>query len=328
MSSIDLLDYGLLEAQFLQHDMAAFADCLSARLASGLSLERYGDIPRWRQALDQLPPLSPSSFDLSAAAVRVGEAADCDAAQRQQLTDALKGLHPWRKGPFELFGVAVDTEWRSDIKWQRLADTIAPLAGRKVLDVGCGSGYHAWRMAGAGAEFVLGIDPTPLFVMQYWALQRYLQNPAVWVLPMPLETVPAKLAAFDTVFSMGVLYHRRSPFDHLQALRETLRPGGQLVLETLVIEGGEGEVLVPEGRYSKMGNVWFIPSVATLCGWLKKMRFENIAVVDVSTTTVEEQRSTEWMQFHSLADFLADDDRSKTVEGYPAPRRAVMTATA
>ncbi|PMC22346.1 tRNA 5-methoxyuridine(34)/uridine 5-oxyacetic acid(34) synthase CmoB, partial [Klebsiella aerogenes] len=44
---------------------------------------------------------------------------------------------------------------------------------------------------------------------------------------------------------MGVLYHRRSPLDHLWQLKDQLAPGGELVLETLVIEGDENTVLVP-----------------------------------------------------------------------------------
>ncbi|HBX73869.1 MAG TPA: tRNA 5-methoxyuridine(34)/uridine 5-oxyacetic acid(34) synthase CmoB, partial [Halieaceae bacterium] len=134
--------------------------------------------------------------------------------------------------------------------------------------------------------------------------------------------------AFDSVFSMGVLYHRRSPMDHLQELRDCLRPGGQLILETLVIDGPLGATLVPEGRYARMGNVWFLPSPDTLMSWLRKLKFRDVALVDVSITTVEEQRQTEWMRFQSLADFLDPEDATRTIEGYPAPMRAVVTARA
>lgn len=146
------------------------------------------------------------------------------------------------------------------------------------------------------------------------------------MLPLGIEQVPPKLHAFDTVFSMGVLYHRRSPLDHLQELKDCLRPGGQLVLETLVIEGKQGDTLLPEGRYARMGNVWFLPSCDTLLSWLRKLGFVDAQLVDVCVTTTEEQRSTEWMTFHSLADFLDPEDTSKSIEGYPAPRRAIVTA--
>ena len=145
-------------------------------------------------------------------------------------------------------------------------------------------------------------------------------------MPAACEDLPQNMQAFDTVFSMGVLYHRRAPMDHLLELKQLLKPDGQLVLETLVIEGDENTVLVPGERYGRMGNVWFIPSVAALTRWLEKMRFRDIKVIDVCTTTIEEQRSTEWMKFQSLQDFLDPNDSRKTVEGYPAPMRAVLTA--
>ena len=303
-----------------------WAETLPARIDAGLSEARYGDLPRWRQAVTELPDLDVTTTHLNQS--RVGVSGPITAQQQQMLRDTLMRLHPWRKGPFELFGVHIDTEWRSDWKWDRLESAISPLQGRSVLDVGCGSGYHCWRMRGAGAALVAGIDPTPLFVMQYFALQRYINDPAVAVLPMGIEHLPEKMRRFDTVFSMGILYHRRSPFDHLLALRDALRSGGELVLETLVIEQAQGECLVPKGRYSKMGNVWFIPSPENLTIWLEKVGFKHIQVVDVSTTTTEEQRRTEWMQFHSLEQFLDPEDPSRTVEGYPAPRRAILIAEA
>ncbi len=315
--------YHDLAADLRAQDNPALADALPQLLSSGLDVSRYGDIPRWHAALEALPEVDQVSLqaDQSVVSLRSEESVDQDA-----LREALMGLHPWRKGPFDLFGVAIDTEWRSDFKWDRLAGSIDSLAGRRVLDVGCGSGYHCWRMLAESAEFVLGIDPTPLFVYQFWALQRYAQRENIWVIPARLEALPPKMQAFETVFSMGVLYHRRSPFDHLQELREALAEGGQLVLETLVIEGGEGDVLVPESRYSMMGNVWFIPSAAELMNWLKKMKFRDIELIDVCATSTNEQRSTDWMRFHSLGDFLDQADPSKTVEGYPAPRRAIVSA--
>jgi tRNA (mo5U34)-methyltransferase len=183
-------------------------------------------------------------------------------------------------------------------------------------------------MLGEGADLVLGIDPTLISVMQYQVLQRYLGDRNHYVLPLGIEDVPAGLACFDSVFSMGVLYHRRSPLDHLFELRACLRPGGELILETLVVAGNEGQVLMPEGRYAKMRNVWFVPAVATMLLWLRRCGFKKIECVDVNRTSVEEQRQTEWMTFESFTDFLDPDDHTKTIEGYPAPLRAVFIATA
>ncbi len=183
-------------------------------------------------------------------------------------------------------------------------------------------------MRGAGAELVIGIDPTLVFNMQYQAMARYLPEEPVFVLPLGIDDVPKDLRAFDTVFSMGVLYHRRSPIDHLYELRDCLVKGGELVLETLVIEGEQGEVLMPEDRYAQMRNVWFIPTVKTLELWMRRAGYKNIRLLDVNTTSLDEQRATEWMHFQSLRDFLDPDDTGKTVEGYPAPLRATITASA
>jgi len=297
---------------------------LPGDIAQGMSEKRYGDLPRWRDALASLPQLTADVTLLNQSAV--GCSGDISQASSSELERALRGLHPWRKGPFSLFDVTIDTEWRSDFKWDRLQPALRPLIGKRVLDVGCGNGYHCWRMLGQGANEVIGIDPTPLFVLQFKALQHYLQRPNIHILPLTLEDLPAKLEAFDTVFSMGVLYHRRSPMDHLSRLRECLAPGGQLMLETLVVEGDAQTVFMPPGRYARMGNVWFLPSASSLEAWLEKLGFIEIELVDINQTDSAEQRSTSWMTFHSLSDFLDPDDSQKTIEGHPAPRRAIVSA--
>lgn len=322
-----MIDFTPLYQRLDDTPLAPLAEALPGLLQQRFSARRHGDLPRWLAALEGLPSVQPSGVDLNAAAVTVGDAASVSPDTRQQIEAGLRQLMPWRKGPFSIHGVEIDTEWRSDWKWDRLKDHIQPLAGRRVLDVGCGSGYHCWRMAGAGAELTIGIDPSPLFVMQHQAVSHFLGAHGTFVLPLGIEHLPARLAAFDTVFSMGVLYHRRSPLDHLIELRDALRHGGELVLETLVIEGAAGASLMPEGRYAKMRNVWFIPSCATLALWLRRAGFRDIRLVNVDVTSTAEQRSTSWMQFESLADFLDAQAPGRTVEGYPAPRRAMFTAT-
>jgi len=288
---------------------------------------KHGDLKRWQNGFDALPDITPSEIRLDASAIEIGLASDTS-MPTAMIQSALMQSHPWRKGPFKLFGVHIDTEWRSDWKWNRLKQAISPLAGRTVLDVGCGSGYHLWRMLGAGAGLALGIDPTCLFSMQFAALKRYQPDAPAFILPIGIEAMPCGMGCFDTVFSMGILYHRRSPIDHLLELKSLCRSGGELVLDTLVIAGQEHHCLMPHGRYAKMRNVWFIPSVDMLSLWLKRAGFKNINTVDVSPTSVEEQRSTAWMTFESLTDFLDPNDCSRTIEGYPAPVRAIVTAQA
>lgn len=323
--------------------MARWAEALPAQLAQALGQQGHGDWPHWQQHLAALPVPATAHLRLDAPVVEVGTAAA--SAEQAAIRQALIGLRPWRKGPFRLHGVLVDSEWRSDWKWGRLAPHLRPLPGRRVLDVGSGNGYYAWRMLGAGAAGVVALDPTQLFLAQFLAVRRLVSAAlpaddwqpdrapgeppaALHFLPLGVEAMPDRLQAFDTVFSMGVLYHRRSPIDHLRELRGALRPGGELVLETLCLDAPAGQVLVPAGRYAKMRNVWFIPAVAELVRWLQRVGFREVQVVDLTRTTVDEQRRTAWMPFESLADFLDPQDPQRTCEGYPAPTRATVLATA
>ena len=303
-----------------------FVSSLEEKVPLVFERKRWGDMPDWLNVVDQLPMLNPAQIDLNAGAITVGSSQDCDDRTRQGIQDLLMKLHPWRKGPFDLFGVRVDTEWRSDLKWDRLEGKISSLENNTVLDIGCASGYHCLRAMGQKAKFVLGVDPVMLYVIQFYVFQKYIRNPSVCVLPLGIDELPDHLQCFDTVFSMGLLYHRRSPLDHLLSLKSFLKKGGQLVLETLVIDGDLGQVLNPKERYAKMPNVWFIPSVPTLESWLVKTGFSDIDLIDISVTTSSEQRVTEWMGFESLADFLDPDDPQKTIEGYPAPKRAMVLA--
>lgn len=300
---------------------------LQSRIESQLSLTRHGKMPMWQQALKALPAVVPSEIEIKDH-VAIGGAADLGDVDREAFIDLLKQFHPWRKGPYWLFDIHLDTEWRSDWKWDRVLPHLSPLKGRRVLDVGGGNGYHGWRMLGEGAELVLGIDPTLVFTMQYQLINHFINSNRHFVVPIGIEHMPDNLGWFDTVFSMGVLYHRKSPLSHLLELRSCLKPGGELVLETLIIEAGPGMTLMPEERYAKMRNVWFIPSVETMLLWMRRCGFKNARCVDIDITSLREQRRTEWMTFESLADFLDPDDTSKTIEGYPAPMRGVFIANA
>ncbi len=284
---------------------------------------RHGDHLRWQRLVSELPALEPSSLYLGDI-VEIGTATQCSDKQRAQIQQLLFEFKPWRKGPFNVFGVDIDSEWQSNLKWDRLATAITPLQGRTVLDVGSGNGYSSLRMLGDGAQLVIGLEPHIPYYGQFSALKKYLQPEPVFVLPLAMEDLPASLACFDTVFSMGVIYHRRSPLDHLLQLSDSLRPGGELVLETIVVDGPEGYCLMPEDRYARMSNVWFLPSIATLQLWLRRCEMQNIRLIDVSTTTSIEQRQTEWMPFDSLEQALSETDTSKTVEGYPAPKRVLI----
>ncbi len=278
-------------------------DVVVPLIGERLSAAGHGDFETWRKIVQSLR-----------------------AGTTEGIRDQLLQLSPWRKGPFDIGDLRIDAEWRSDLKWARVKDAIAPLTHRKVLDVGCGNGYYALQMHKAGAQAVIGVDPTLLYVMQFLAVNAFARSSGVFVLPARLQELPLPARKFDTTFSMGVLYHQRAPIDHLQQLRQTLRPGGQLVLETIYVPGEESYACTPADRYARMRNVWLLPTIAELHTWLTRTGYTDIEVIDKSITSINEQRSTEWMSFESLAEALDPKDASRTVEGWPAPHRVVVTA--
>jgi len=289
----------------------------------------HGEVQEWQELIESLPDFNEVSFDLkSQVQVNLSDGRGLTENESTDLTSKLKQLHPWRKGPYRLFDIQIDTEWRSDWKWERIKSHISPLKGKTILDVGCGNGYHCWRMLGEGAQFVLGVDPSQKFLAQFSIIQKYANQTNCHLLPLGIEDMPkeTKHCGFDSVFCMGVLYHRKSPIDMLYQLKDLLLSGGELILETLVIDGNQEQVLVPYGRYAQMRNVWFIPSVEALSLWLTKCGFKQVKCINVEKTSTSEQRSTEWMTFHSLENFLMPGNENLTVEGYPAPKRATFIA--
>ena len=314
-----LIDLGKLAVFLRKHRLSEYQDEI-AKACKASNANRHGGLEKWLAVLNNLPDIKAEKINLFNG-VKL-QNTDCGTHQRQKLKQQLLELAPWRKGPFDLFDIHIDTEWRSDLKWQRLADHI-DLQDKCILDVGCGNGYYMLRMLGAGAKYVIGVDPVPVYVVQFLAINRFLRSEQLQLLPVGLEALPV-MPVFDTVFSMGVLYHRRSPLDHLNDLKSMLTPQGELILETLIIYGDGESELIPEDRYAGMKNVWSIPTLEKLKSWLGLCRFEQIEVLDISQTTLQEQRQTDWMRSHSLNQFLNSKDHNYTIEGYPAPLRAMI----
>ncbi|MFM7056820.1 MAG: tRNA 5-methoxyuridine(34)/uridine 5-oxyacetic acid(34) synthase CmoB [Planctomycetota bacterium] len=320
-----LFDWEPLFRRLQRGGHGSWAETLRQLSTAATASLANGHLPAWRAAWDQLPACEDVQLIADQDAVTLTGQLHPDDCRR--LPELLRVLHPWRKGPFQFFGTRIDTEWRSCLKWDRLAPHVS-FRGCRVLDVGCGNGYYGWRMLQSGADLVLGLDPFLLYVMQFEFLRRYLpEETPHYILPLGDSVLPHGLHAFDLCLSMGVLYHRTSPIDHLQSLWQTLAPGGRLVLETLVLPESDSQVLVPSGRYAKMRNVWMIPTIPLLLTWLRRCGFDQLRILDVTATTVAEQRRTAWMTFKSLADFLDPDDPTLTIEGYPAPLRALVTAS-
>jgi tRNA (mo5U34)-methyltransferase len=105
-----------------------------------------------------------------------------------------------------------------------------------------------------------------------------------------------------------------------------LNLGGTAVVETLIIPGGTDDELDPADRYANMRNVHHLPTESRLLRWMHEAAFSDARIVDVTPTTTDEQRTTGWMPFHSLANAM-DEQGRVTVEGHPPPARATVVAT-
>jgi tRNA (mo5U34)-methyltransferase len=287
-----------------------------------------GNFFRFKNVLDSIPDFVPSSIVLDDQAVTIGKKDDISRKEFDLLDEKLFQLCPWRKGPFDFFGVHVDSEWQSWMKWDRFKDNMGDLNGLRVLDIGSSNGYYMFRMAAHNPLMILGVEPQSSFYYQYLTVQKFAKLNSVFCLPVPFQQLPRLDQYFDRVFCMGVLYHRKSPVQMLKDIHEIMRPGGMLILENLVLETKQNLCLFPEDRYAKMRNVYFIPDLLAMESWLLRAGFKEIDCVDVSRTTHEEQRKTRWIQTETLKDFLDPEDDRKTIEGYPAPVRAVFTAKA
>jgi len=302
-------------------------DTLHKQLTEIFSNPSHGHFNQWLGVINQLAVLSTNHYRLNQANVEIGTAEDLINLNQQQIEKLLKSLLPWRKGPFNFFGINIDSEWQCNQKWQRAQKFLPELKDKTILDVGCGNGYYMLRMLGDGANSVIGVDPTLIFSAQFYAITQCIKNKLrAHLLPMPFEQLPKEMNQFDAVFSMGVLYHRRDPIEHLQRLFLHTKDSGHLILETLVTNQSGINELIPKERYAGMRNVWSIPCPSLLEHWLEKSGFKNIQLHNIKTTSLSEQRATLWTKNFSLENFLDPNDLNMTIEGYPAPTRAILSA--
>jgi tRNA (mo5U34)-methyltransferase len=257
--------------------------------------------------------------------VTVGRRDDIDDATYDRIYKAAKRITPWRKGPFNIFGVEIDTEWRSYKKYNLLKPYFN-LEDKVVGDIGCNNGYYMFRMLKDKPKRLIGFDPMPLMKIQFDFVNKFLKSDIEYEL-LGVEHLPYYGVKFDTLFCLGVLYHRSDPVGTLKSLASSLNSGGELFLDTFMIDGDDEVALTPQGRYSKIPNIYFIPTINALKNWLYRAKFKEVEVLAVVKTEVDEQRQTEWINTQSLNNFLDKDNPNKTVEGYPAPKRVYIKAT-
>lgn len=315
---------------YLQHmpraDLRAVR-ALRGRLRERLWQEKKGFL-RFREPYESVLGLRARHLDFSGEAVCIGEGGELGDEDWGRVHAALRAFMPWRKGPFRVFGIDIDAEWRSQRKWQRVLPALPNLRDKVVADIGCNNGYYMFRMVPHGPRVVLGFEPFPQHYFAFQTLNGLAGQDTLHVEPFGVEDIVLFPRTFDVIFLMGIIYHRISPVGMLRDLRVALRPGGTLLVESQAIPGDEPVALFPQTTYAKVPGTFFVPTAPCLVNWLTRAGFSEVRVFAHHPMSAEEQRRTEWMTFESYSDFIDPADPSRTVEGYAAPWRVYVSAVA
>ncbi|WP_263832996.1 tRNA 5-methoxyuridine(34)/uridine 5-oxyacetic acid(34) synthase CmoB [Sulfurospirillum oryzae] len=287
-----------------------------------LSWLEWKDIKPMREALTSLPIIENTTFSLNNT-ISI-DSLHVKAADQETIKQCALALKPWRKGPFAVFGTFIDTEWQSFIKYN-LLEPYFNLEGKVVGDIGCNNGYYLFRMLAHKPKKLVGFDPSALYKTQFDFINHFIKSDIVYEM-LGVEHLPEYEHKFDTLFCLGVLYHRSDPIQTLKALYQGLNPDGELILDTFMIDGDTPVALCPSKTYSKIPNVYFVPTIPALYNWLERAKFRDIELLEVKKTNANEQRKTEWIYGESLEHFLDPNNPELTIEGFPAPKRVYIKA--
>lgn len=281
---------------------------------------------RHREPSESVQHLKASWCDFSDDVVQIGRPEDVNDSEREKILQVMRGFMPWRKGPFRIFGIDIDAEWRSERKWNRLLPELPSLAGKLVADIGCNNGYYMFRAVHHRPALILGFEPYVQHYYTFRTLNGFAGRDNLAIELFGAEHLHLFPSCFDVIFLLGIIYHRPSPIEALRDIFTALKPGGTLILESQAIPGDEPISLFPENTYAKAPGTWFIPTGACLHNWLTRTGFANIRLFCRHPMSSAEQRRTDWMNFESYEDFIDKENATLTIEKYPAPWRVFFKA--
>ena len=246
-----------------------------------------------------------------------------DKSQNALIKEIALNLKPWRKGPFKIDELFIDTEWQSFIKFDILKPFMSEIKDKIVADVGCNNGYYMFKMLEFSPKQIVGFDPSVKYHLQFKLINTLIKTNIKYEL-LGVEDLPNYALKFDVIFCLGVIYHRSDPVKMLKDLKKSLNPNGIVFLDTMYIESEEEIALVPQNTYSKIPNIYFVPSIKALRNWCLRAGFKEIEVLATKKTDKKEQRKTAWIDSYSLENFLDPKDENLTCEGYEAPKRVYV----
>jgi trans-aconitate 2-methyltransferase len=199
-----------------------------------------------------------------------------------------------------------------------LLELLAPRAGERILDLGCGTGHLTAQIAARGAE-VLGLDASAEMIEQ--ARKNHPQ--------LSFEIADATrfevTEPFDAVFSNAVLHWVKPPEKAVERIAAALKPGGRFVAEfggkgnvAAILAGVNRAVSAVLGRDAGDVNPWYFPSVGEYTSMLETngLGVHYAALFDRPTPLEDgEQGMANWLTMFGAPCFamLAEADRPSAV---------------
>jgi len=233
--------------------------------------------------------------------------------------------------------VAQGTQWNAGLYddkhsfvWKMaagLVDLLEAQAGQRILDLGCGTGHLAGKIAETGAT-VVGADRSPEMIRQAREAYPHLH----------FEVMDAREISFaepfDSVFSNATLHWIKEPEKVVVGIAGVLKPGGRFVAEF----GGKGNVkeltAATDRAWHKLNigeahNPWYYPSIAEYSGLLEKHGLEvTYATLFDRPTPLEDGASGlhNWLQMFGgvLLDTFDPDQREHLVAAVEREARPAL----
>ncbi len=292
-----------------------------------LESDKKGVVAR-RLPFESISHLKASLLDFESDVVIIGRREDISRQEFDLVDKVMRGFIPWRKGPFKVFGIDIDAEWRSCRKWDRVLPFLPDLQDKVVADIGASNGYYMFRMAPHKPKAVIGFEPYLQHYFTFRTLNSFAGLTNLHMEFLGVEHLSLFTSSFDVVFLMGILYHRISPLESLKEVKKSMKKGGTLIVESQAIPGEEPVALFPERRYAKAPGTYFVPTAVCLKNWMLRAGFVDVEIFCSHPMSSKEQRRTEWMTFESYDDFIDPHNSSLTIEGYPAPLRVFLKGIA
>ena len=184
------------------------------------TLKSYDEIAKMIQ---ELPLISSKVLVVNEDELAFGDKDELSDNEMGILKRCVEQLKPWKKGPLNLFGIHIDTEWRSDWKWKRLQQSLPNLKDKVICDLGCGNGYFMYRMLEYNPKLVVGIDPNLHALLEFKLFSRVSGIDNIKFEYLRGDVMSSMIGAFDVVFCLGVLYHTNDPIGMLKDIHKSMK---------------------------------------------------------------------------------------------------------